>query len=158
MLIAGAVAGPLVPTAGRRVLLTAAVAATAIDVDHAVAARSLRIKATTTLATRPRTHSLLTAAGAGAVTAAAAGPAHGWAAFSALASHFLHDAGDANAPTPMLWPFRPARQLGRRWQLAGTLGLMLGSVAVSRAMAGPLQDPSAGAAGAGAGTAPPRTA
>jgi hypothetical protein len=139
------------------VLVTSTVAATAIDVDHAIAARSFTIRATTTLATRPRSHSLLTAAGAAAITTAAAGPAHGWAAFSALVSHFLHDAGDTNAPTPMLWPFRPARQLGRRWQLAGTLALMLGSVAVSRATAGPSQAPSAAASRGDGGTAPPRT-
>ena len=138
-------------------LLTATVAATAIDIDHAIAARSFTIRATTSLATRPRSHSLLTAAGAAAVTTAAAGPAHGWAAFSALVSHFLHDAGDTNAPTPMLWPFRPARQLGRRRQVVGTLALLLGSVAVSRALAAPSSGPSAGASGAAAGTAPLRT-
>jgi membrane-bound metal-dependent hydrolase YbcI (DUF457 family) len=152
------VTAPLVPQAGPRVLLTSTVAATAIDVDHAIAARSFAIRATTTLATRPRSHSLITAAGAAALTTAAAGPAHGWAAFSALVSHFLHDAGDTNAPTPMLWPFRPARQLGRRWQLAGTLALMLGSVAVSRAISAPSQDPSADASRGDAGTAPARTA
>lgn len=157
MLIAAAVAAPLVPVAGRRVLATSAVAATAIDIDHAVAARSFRIKATTTLPTRPRSHSLLTAVGAGAVATAAAGPAHGWAAFSALVSHFLHDAGDTNAPTPMLWPFAPARQLGRRWQLAGTLALTLGSLAVSRAVAASSPG-SAGASGGDGGTAPRRTA
>jgi hypothetical protein len=108
----------------------------------------------TTLRTRPRSHNLLTAAGAGAVATAAAGPAHGWAAFSALVSHFLHDAGDTNAPTPMLWPFAPARQLGRRWQVAGTVALALGSVAVSAAMAGGSPAP----AGDGGGTAHPRTA
>src|SRR4051812_31704205 len=85
--IAAAVAAPLVPRAGRGVLVTAVAAATVIDVDHVVAARSLRVKATTSLSTRPRTHSLLTAVGAGAAVTAAAGPAHGWAAFGALASH-----------------------------------------------------------------------
>lgn len=135
-LIASAVAAPLVPRAGRRVLATAVAAALAIDVDHAVAARSVRIRATTSLPTRPRTHSLVTAFGAGAAVAAAAGPLHGWAAFGALVSHLLHDAGDRAAPTPMLWPFRPARQLGRRRQLAGTAILVLASVAISRAMAG----------------------
>jgi hypothetical protein len=58
---------------------------------------------------------------------------HGWAAFGGLVSHLLHDAGDRAAPTPMLWPFAPARQLGRRWQLAGTAVLVLCSVAVNRA-------------------------
>ena len=135
--IAAAVAAPLVPRGGRGVLVTAVAAATVIDVDHAVAARSLRLRATTSLATRPRSHSLLTALAAGTAMTAAAGPAHGWAAFGALVSHLLHDAGDDAAPTPVLWPFAPARQLGRRWQLAATAALMLGSVAVSRATAAP---------------------
>ncbi len=146
-LIAAAVAAPLVPRAGRRVLATAVAPALAIDVDHAVAARSLRVRDTTGLATRPRSHSLLTALGAGAVVGAAAGPVHGWAAFGGLVSHLMHDAGDRAAPTPLLWPARPARQLGRRWQLAVTLALVLGSVAVSRA-----RGPGGGEA------APPRTA
>ena len=156
--IAAAVAAPLVPRAGERVVVTAVVAALVIDVDHAVAARSLRIGATTSLDTRPRTHSLLTALGAGALVAAAAGPLHGWAAFGGLASHLLHDAGDRAAPTPLLWPFAPARQVGRRRQLAATALLVLGSIAVSRATAAGPRDPSAAGAGAGGAAAPPRTA
>jgi hypothetical protein len=134
--LAAAVAAPLVRGSGRRVLVAAIAPALAIDVDHAVAARSLRIRATTSLPTRPRTHSFLTALGTGALVTAAAGPAEGWAAFGGLASHLMHDAGDGGAPTPLLWPFRPARQLGRRWQVAVTAALVLGSLAVSRAMAG----------------------
>ena len=149
-LIAAAVAAPLVPRAGARVLLTAVAAASVIDVDHAVAARSVRIWATTSLAARPRTHSALTAVGAGALVAAAAGPLHGWAAFGGLASHLLHDAGDRAAPTPVLWPFAPARQLGRRRQLAGTIALVLASAAVSRATAASAPGPSSGGAGDGA--------
>src|SRR3954464_3729444 len=87
--VGAACAGPLVPRSGRRVLATAAAAALLIDVDHAVAARSLRLRDTTSLPVRPRTHSLLTALGAGALVGAAAGPAHGWAAFGALTSHVL---------------------------------------------------------------------
>jgi hypothetical protein len=157
-LIAAAVAAPLVPRAGGRVVATAVAAAIVIDVDHAVAARSLRIRATTSLATRPRSHSLLTALGTGALVAAAAGPVHGWAAFGGLASHLLHDAGDRAAPTPLLWPFAPARQLGRRRQLAGTAVLALGSVAVSRAAATTSRYRSAGGAGGDGASARPRTA
>jgi LexA-binding, inner membrane-associated putative hydrolase len=154
-LIAAAVAAPLVPGSGGGVLATAIAAAIVIDVDHAVAARSLRIEATTSLATRPRSHSVLTALGAGALVAAAAGPAHGWAAFGGLASHLLHDAGDRAAPTPLLWPFAPARQLGRRRQLAATAMLVVGSVAVSRAVAGASRGPTgAYVDGAGAGALP----
>src|SRR4051812_50187955 len=90
------------------------------------------------------------------VVCAAAGPLHGWAAFGGLASHLLHDAGDRAAPTPLLWPFAPARQIGRRRQLAATAALAVASAAVSRATAGPSPDPPA-AAGDGRGT-PPRTA
>src|ERR671923_410386 len=126
--IAAAVAAPLIPRGGRRVLVTAVAAALAIDVDHPGAARSVRIRATTALATRPRSHSLLTALGTGTAVAAAAGPLHGWAAFGGLVSHLMHDAGDRAAPTPLLWPFAPARQLGRRWQLAATTALVLGSL------------------------------
>jgi hypothetical protein len=157
-LIAAFVVAPLVPRAGSRVIATAVAAATVIDVDHAVAARSFRVRATTSLPARPRTHNVFTAVGAGAVVAAAAGPAHGWAAFSALVSHLLHDAGDTAAPTPMLWPVAAARQLGRRWQLVGTAGLALGSVAISRALAGPSPGPSPALAGDGGAAALPRTA
>jgi hypothetical protein len=157
-LIAAVVVAPLVPRAGRGVILTAVAAATTIDVDHAVAARSLRIRATTSLATRPQTHSVFTALGAGAVVAVAAGPVHGWAAFAGLASHLLHDAGDRAAPTPLLWPFAPARQLGRRRQLVGTALLTLGSVAIARATAGSARGRSAGDVGGDAATAQPQTA
>src|SRR4051794_41830299 len=156
-LIAAAVAAPLVRPAGRRVLVSAVIAAVVIDVDHVIAARSVRVRDTTGLATRPRTHSLVTALGAGAAVARAVGPLHGWATFGALASHLLHDAGDRAAPTPVLWPFAPARQLGRRWQLAATSALVLGSVAVSRA-AGPSPGPTSVGAGGGGASGRPRTA
>jgi len=157
-LIAAAVAAPLVSRAGPRVILTAVVAATAIDVDHAVAARSVRIRATTSLATRPRSHSVLTALGVGALVGIAAGPVHGWAAFGGLASHLLHDAGDRAAPTPLLWPFAKARQLGRRRQLAGTAVLALGSLAVSRLTATSARGQSAAGAGGAGATARSQTA
>ena len=133
--IAAAVVAPLTIGAPRRVLATAVTAALVIDLDHVVAARSARPRATTGLHQRPRSHSLLAAALAGALVGARAGPAHGWATFAALGSHLLHDAGDTAAPTPVLWPFRPARQLGRRRQLAGTLLLTTGSAAFGYAAA-----------------------
>lgn len=132
-LLAAAVAAPLIPRAGGWVVVTSVAPALVVDLDHAVAARSVRVRATTSLPMRPRSHSLLTALGAGAVVTRVAGPLHGWAAFSGLVSHLMHDAGDRAAPTPLLWPFAPGRQLGRRWQIAVTTGLVLGSVAVSRA-------------------------
>jgi hypothetical protein len=158
-LIAAAVAAPLVRPAGRRVLATAVAAAIVIDVDHAVAARSVRIRDTTALPTRPRTHSLVTALAAGAAIGRAAGPVHGWAVFGALASHLLHDSGDRAAPTPVLWPFAPARQYGRRAQAIGTAVLVLSSLAVSRATAGTSRGPSSAAfADDGGASARPRTA
>jgi hypothetical protein len=135
--IAAAVVAPLAPRTGRAVFATAAVAALVIDVDHAVAARSVRVRATTGLPVRPRSHSLFVAAALGAAVAARSGPQLGWAAGAALASHLLHDAGDRAAPTPLLWPLAPARQIGRRRQLAGTALLALGSVLVSRTGARP---------------------
>ena len=149
-LIAAAVAAPLIPRAGGRVVMTSVAAALVIDVDHAVAARSLRVRATTSLPMRPRSHSLLTALGTGALVTRVAGPLHGWAAFGGLASHLMHDAGDSAAPTPLFWPFARERQLGRRWQLAVTTGLVLGSLAVSRAAGAAWRGSSAADGGGGA--------
>ena len=115
---------PLAARTDQRLLRTAVIAALLIDVDHAVAARSIRPADTTALDRRPPTHSLLVAASVSSLVAALAGRAHGWACFAALGSHLLHDAGDEAAPTPVLWPLRPARQLGRRVQVAGTAALI----------------------------------
>ena len=134
-LIAAAVTAPLVPRAGRGVLGTAVAVSTVIDVDHIVAARSPRVRHTTALAERPQSHSVLAAAVTGATVTVVAGPWHGWAAFAGLVSHLLHDAGDRAAPTPLLWPFAPARQIGRRRQLAGTVLLTTVSAAISYAAA-----------------------
>jgi membrane-bound metal-dependent hydrolase YbcI (DUF457 family) len=155
--IAAVVTSPLAAAAGRPIVATAVTAALVIDVDHAVAARSVRVRHTTALDQRPRTHSLLTALAAGALVAAAAGPWHGWAAFAGLGSHLLHDAGDRAAPTPVLWPFKPARQLGRRRQLAGTLLLTAGSAAAAYAAASSRARAAAGA-GCASGAGSPRTA
>ena len=126
-LIAAFVAAPL----GRRAATAAGAAAVVIDVDHAIAARSVKVHALTGLDTRPRTHSLVAALAAGALVGRR-DRAQGWATFSGLVSHLLHDAGDTAAPTPILWPVRPARQLGRRAQLLGTAALF----AISCAYAG----------------------
>ena len=134
--LAAAVALPLLPGRGSGPLLTAALAGTLIDIDHPVAARSLRLAPMVSMPTRPRSHSLLSALGAGALAATAGGPVHGWAAFAGLASHLLHDAGDRAAPTPLMWPWAPARQLGRGRALAGIAALALGSWVVSRATGG----------------------
>jgi hypothetical protein len=151
-LLAAAVTAPL----GRRAVLTAVMAGTAIDVDHALAARSLRPGAMLTMPTRPCSHALLVAGVAGAAGTLAGGPVHGWAAFAGLASHLLRDASDDAAPTPLLWPWAPPRQIGRRWAIAGVAALALGSWAISRA-GGASARSAAAPAGAGGGTARPRT-
>jgi membrane-bound metal-dependent hydrolase YbcI (DUF457 family) len=149
--IAATVAAPL----GRAAMRAAVTAALVIDLDHAVAARSVRVRDTTGLATRPRTHSLVTALAVGLAVTRVRGPAQGWAVFGGLVSHFLHDAGDRAAPTPMLWPFAPARQIGRRRQIVFTAAL----VAVSLVAGAASRRRTAFAAGdSGGGTAPPRTA
>jgi LexA-binding, inner membrane-associated putative hydrolase len=135
-LLAALVVAPLVPRFGRGPVATAVAAAWLIDVDHPVAARSLRLGDWTSMPVRPQTHSAAVAVGAGTLVGVAAGPAHGWAAFAGLASHLLHDAGGDGAPTPLLWPAAPARQLGRRRQLVGTVALALASAAIARISGG----------------------
>jgi hypothetical protein len=141
-LLAAAVVAPL----GGRAVRTAVVAGTLIDVDHIVAARSAWPRALLGLETRPRSHALLATVAAAALGTAAGGPVHGWAAFAGLTSHLLRDASDDAAPTPLLWPLRPPRQIGRAAAAAGIAALAVASYAISRASA------------RGAGTAPPRTA
>jgi hypothetical protein len=153
-LLAAAVVAPL----GRGAVRTAVVAGTVIDVGHIVAARSARPRALIGLETRPRSHALLGAVALGAVGTLAGGITHGWAAFAGLASHLLRDAADDAAPTPLLWPWQPPRQIERAWAAAGVAALTLGSVGISRLAAGRACRPSAAAAGDGGDTAPPRTA
>jgi hypothetical protein len=141
-LLAAAVVAPL----GRRAMTTAIVAGTVIDVDHVVAARSARPGALIGLTFRPRSHALLGTLAAATLGTAAGGPTHGWAAFAGLASHLLRDASDDAAPTPLLWPFRPPRQIARATAVAGVAALMTGSWLISRAAA------------RGGETAPPQTA
>ena len=129
--LAAAVTAPL----GRAAMLTAVMAGTAIDVDHVVAARSLRPSAMLTLRERPPSHTLLGPLVAGAAGALAGGPVHGWAAFAGLASHLLRDASDDAAPTPLLWPFLAPRQIGRRRAAVGIAALALGSWLVRTSVA-----------------------
>jgi membrane-bound metal-dependent hydrolase YbcI (DUF457 family) len=126
--LAAAVAAPL----GRGPVRTAVAAGTLIDVDHAVAARSLRLAPMLSLRARPRSHTLLVAAGLGGAALAAGGARHGWAAFAGLASHLLRDASDDQAPTPLLWPWGAPRQIGPARAAAGLAALALGSWAISR--------------------------
>jgi membrane-bound metal-dependent hydrolase YbcI (DUF457 family) len=158
-LLAGAVAAPLAPGAGRGPVVTAVVAGTLIDVDHLVAARSLRPITWISLGGRPRAHTLLLAVAMGGVAGAIGGRAHGWAAFGGLASHLLRDASDPSG-TPILWPLSGRRHIPRSAYAAGVAGLALGSWLVSRssgASAAGTAASSADAGGAGA-EARPRTA
>jgi hypothetical protein len=150
-LVAAAVVAPLVRRAGSAPLLTAVAAGTLIDVDHPVAARSLDLRENLSLASRPRSHSFVAALATGVVGGAAGGPMHAWAAFAGLASHLLRDAGDGNAPTPLLWPFAPARQLGRVPALGGIAGLAAGSWLLSRAAGAAASRSAAGADDGAAG-------
>jgi len=152
-LLAAAVVAPL----GRRAMVTAVVAGTLIDVDHIVAARSARPSAMLSLPTRPRSHALLGTVAAAALGTAAGGPLHGWAAFAGLTSHLLRDASDDAAPTPLLWPLRPPRQIGRARAAAGIAALAFGSWGLSLRAARAAGPTSAGAAGDGAASAHPRT-
>jgi hypothetical protein len=153
-LLAAAVVAPL----GRRAIVTAVVAGTAIDVDHVVAARSAHPRAMLSLGARPRSHTLVGAVALGAAAAAAGGPVQGWAAFAGLASHLLRDASDDAAPTPIAWPLAAPRQIGRRRAAAGIATLALGSWLLSRQAAASAGRSSAAAAGDGGGTAPLQTA
>lgn len=150
-LVAAAVVAPLVHREGSAPLVTAVAAGTLIDVDHPLAARSLDLRANLSLPSRPRSHSLVAALGTGVLGAAAGGPVHAWAAFAGLASHLLRDAGDGNAPTPLLWPFAPARQLGRGPAVAGIAALAAGSWLVSRAAGGAASRSAAGSDDGAAG-------
>ena len=127
-LLAAAVAAPL----GGAPVRTAVAAGTLIDVDHAVAARSLRIEPMLSLPARPRSHALGVAVVLGGIGVAIGGPRHGWAAFAGLASHLLRDASDEQAPTPLLWPLAAPRQISRAAAVAGVAALVLGSWAISR--------------------------
>jgi LexA-binding, inner membrane-associated putative hydrolase len=152
--LAAAVVAPL----GRRAMATAVVAGTVIDVDHPVAARSARLDAMLSMATRPRSHSLFTALAIGAIGVAAGGRVQGWAAFAGMASHLLRDAGDVAAPTPLLWPLAAPRQIGPVAAAAGIVGLAAGSWAISRWAAAAAAPTASAAADGGDGAAPPRTA
>jgi hypothetical protein len=131
-LLAAAVAAPLARAHGRGPVLVAVGAGTLIDVDHPLAARSLRLEPVISMRTRPRSHSLLTALGIGGVAGALGGAAYGWAAFGGLAAHLLHDAGDRAAPTPLLWPVVAPRQIGRPAAFAGLAALAASSWALGR--------------------------
>jgi membrane-bound metal-dependent hydrolase YbcI (DUF457 family) len=90
---------PIVLRSNRRVLFgtLAFIAGPALDLDHAIAAGSLRPEALETLSHRPDTHSLLLAAAltllAFAVTRR---KLFAWSVFAVIVSHLLFDAAGGN--------------------------------------------------------------
>jgi membrane-bound metal-dependent hydrolase YbcI (DUF457 family) len=77
---------------GARSVLVAVLSGTVIDVDHAIAARSLAPRRMMRLAERPATHSLLGVLLVAIVTGAVCGRRLGYAAGIGAASHVLRDA------------------------------------------------------------------
>jgi len=109
------------------VLASAVAPALAIDVDHVLAARSVRVRATTALATRPRTHSLLTAGLVGAAVATGVG--------SALITPLGFAALAASAPPERLGATMGAAEVGRELGDAGG-PLIVGLAATASLAAG----------------------
>ena len=150
-LVAAAVVAPLVRRAGSAPLVTAIAAGTLIDVDHPLAARSLDLRANLSLASRPRSHSLVAALvtgrwGAPRAALCTRGPrSPGWPP-TCCATPVT-----ATRPTPLLWPFAPARQLGRGPALAGIAALAAGSWLLSRAAGAAASRSAAGADDGAAG-------
>ncbi|MHC5035038.1 MAG: metal-dependent hydrolase [Planctomycetota bacterium] len=76
---------------------------TLLDVDHFVAAKSLKINDVLSLPIRPTTHSLAFSGAVGIlVVLVSRNPILSWIVFAALVSHVLRDAGGGK--TPILWP------------------------------------------------------
>lgn len=128
--VALAVAGPSIrrSRSKRRALALAGFAylsATALDLDHFVAAGSLDVRAALALAARPPTHSLTFALLLGVVLSRLSRDREiGWVAFAAVASHVLRDAAMGTAP--LLWPLAIDRVPW--WAYAcGELGLVWAS-------------------------------
>jgi membrane-bound metal-dependent hydrolase YbcI (DUF457 family) len=128
---AALVVAPLARRAGWGPLAAGVAAGTLIDVDHVVAARSLRLRDLWSLGARPRAHSLLLTTAASGLAWRAAGPRYGWAAFGGLSSHVLRDATDGG--TPLLWPLSRRDRIPRWVFAGGVAGLLVASEAIGRA-------------------------
>jgi hypothetical protein len=128
---AGAVLAPTVRRAGWRPLATGVAAGVIIDLDHIVAARSIRIEKTTGMPTRPRPHNLFLATAAAVAAWRAGGRPYGWAVFAGLWSHLLFDATDATG-APLLWPVARRDRVPAAVFLAALAALAAGSAAQGR--------------------------
>jgi membrane-bound metal-dependent hydrolase YbcI (DUF457 family) len=95
---------PIVPMWGYRPVLVAVLAASLIDVDHALAARSLDPMHMMSLGARPATHSLAGALLLAILVGALLDWRAGYAAFLGVVSHVLRDA-DGPPGVPLLAPF-----------------------------------------------------
>ncbi len=109
----GTIAGLLAAFAGRgrasvARFLAGYLVGAGLDIDHAIAARSVRIGAMLALGGRPFSHSLaFSVAAAIAVGAASRRPSWAWLVFASLASHVIRDAGLSQAP--VFWPLPPVK-------------------------------------------------
>jgi membrane-bound metal-dependent hydrolase YbcI (DUF457 family) len=94
----------MAPTWGFRPVLVALLAGTLIDVDHAVAARSLDPTRMMMLGARPATHSLAGVVSIALLIGAIWGPRSGYAALLGAATHVVRDA-DSAPGVPLFAPF-----------------------------------------------------
>ena len=96
-----------------------------IDLDHAVAARSISVSQMISLPMRPITHSFIFAFLSFLVVFAITGVRHlSWAALSSYVVHLLWDATGSKT-TPSLWPSRQGIDIRRRHLIAGMVVLFL---------------------------------
>jgi len=128
---AALVLSPTVRRAGWGPLRAGIAAGLLIDLDHVVAARSIRIEATTGMPTRPRPHNLFLATAASAAAWRTAGRRYGWAVFAGLWSHLLFDATDSSG-APLLWPVAGRDRVPVALFVAALGGLAAASAAESR--------------------------
>jgi membrane-bound metal-dependent hydrolase YbcI (DUF457 family) len=119
----------LVPAWGFRSLLVAVLAATLIDVDHAVAAGSIDPGRMMALGARPATHSLAGVALLGLFVLAIFGWRAGYAAFAGAMTHIVLDANGLPG-VPLLAPWSSdAHMLLPSWSLVPVI-LALGLIGV----------------------------
>lgn len=111
------------PAFGARPVLSAMLAGTLIDLDHAVAAHSLDPHRMMSLDARPPTHSLAGAAVFGVLAWAAFGVIDGYAVAIGVLAHLLGDAVEP-AGVPFLAPFVAYAQMHvPTWALGLGIGL-----------------------------------
>jgi hypothetical protein len=130
---AGLCAVWLLPGFGWRPFIAAIAAGVFIDLDHAVAARSLDPLKMMSLAARPPTHSLLAAVLVGIVAGRLLGRVCGYAVGIGIVAHLLGDAIEP-AGVPLLVPFvaNPRLQVSVSVLIGGMLVMALASAWLSQ--------------------------